>query len=541
MIYRFCWMALFLLGLVSGANALPQATVRTLDVLVLDGVTGLPVADAPLFWLSVAEHVEKRASLEPGWKWRPEDAAVEKGRSVKLDGQGRARLQVPEGGWLLSVRWKGLYGFAEVESELEAFTLRLYPERNIAVRVLDPDGVPVPDIYAKIVAGDPEAKRKKTHARMLLDAQGRAVFGDMRHRTLGQEAASPEAFATQDLRLVLEVRGPGTVAFPIPSQAWQSGEFTAHAPALGYVMALQALDEKGDAKDQRIYLWEVQPAAPDSRPSSLASLARVNGFHRAAVRLGHEFHVSAIGGDCVSAIRQRFLGPTKPRQTVTIGPFGPTDHIRVALRIKLPPDRSSHPRSRLWIGMQRMTDRGPMGRVLLNTKGLGSEPSIDLWIPEECAQYQSQALKVTYSPAGLPERTAILPGGFGANRVLLADLTEPAGSPQASRLRPEPQPWMQRRIELHFTQPDGSDLANRNMVAQWVSLCSEPGKRPQTFSANLGRTDRWGHSVVRKPQRGEGPWQLRVHTHGNQFPVLFAQVNADPHAEHLQTIITSPL
>ncbi|MDF1837138.1 MAG: carboxypeptidase-like regulatory domain-containing protein, partial [Planctomycetota bacterium] len=45
----------------------------------------------------------------------------------------------------------------------------------------------------------------------------------------------------------------------------------------------------------------------------------------------------------------------------------------------------------------------------------------------------------------------------------------------------------------------------------------------------------------RKPQRGEGPWQLRVHTHGDRLPVLFAQVDADPHAEHLQTIITRPL
>lgn len=127
------------------------ANATWVDVLVVDGATGAPVAGAEVFWTDEGATDFRagvvgraRADEEASYAIPIEDEALRAGWRTRSDAAGRARLAV--GAWLEAAACHGsLYGELRIRANTvtptDGYRIVLAPDRDVDVRVLGADGV----------------------------------------------------------------------------------------------------------------------------------------------------------------------------------------------------------------------------------------------------------------------------------------------------------------------------------------------------------------------------------------------------------------
>jgi hypothetical protein len=318
----------------SAPRPLP-ADATWVDVVVVDGQTGAPVADAEVHWtdeLSLA--LGRAACTDAEWLALPklpiEALAALAGWRTRSDARGRARVTVRET-TQIAARRDERYGTlplrANTLAPAEGHRVLLYADRTLVARVIDDAGAPVAGVPIGVASrnadGMPVGRHGfAVHARS--DADGLAAIPHV--QLLANEFAAARSVAAFDkppfthfVRAVLpglDAAGPAIdldapppqVELRLPPHGSVRVRATLDgAPLPGFRTArLREDDAAPDATPRRQY-WETA-----HRPAAVGADGSARMLH---VPLGRSWHVSTpdVGG-CAAVI----AGPAIPGQQIEV-------------------------------------------------------------------------------------------------------------------------------------------------------------------------------------------------------------------------------
>ena len=326
------------------AAALPADAPRPLptdapwvEVLVVDGATDAPVADAEVHWIDeeAANLVRKKlgsaAAIALGWQ-PIEATAARAGWRTRSDAQGRARVTVRDATEVAAAHG-GRYGTLALRGNTvtpsRGHRLRLQPDRALQLRVTDAAGATVADVPVTVGTrngfGNPIGRyswqpRARTGGDGLATIPHLQLVEDEFRRETANANEEPPPYAhfakiclpgCDDVCVDFDLAAP---AQPIELRLPAHGSLRVRAELLG-----QLLPDFHTAG----LVEQVDPSAPDAqrwqqrqRQSVRSVAVGDDGFARFPhVPLGKRWTVST---DAAGGIQDVVAGPTAPGQEVTV-------------------------------------------------------------------------------------------------------------------------------------------------------------------------------------------------------------------------------
>ncbi len=263
---------------------------------ILDGRSDAPIAGAQVHWL---DHAQKPV-WDPAWKDPSEeprslnvDPAAFRAKALRSnqvtlsDHDGRVVLPL-EPTWITAQRGNLIGGTESLVDSATGFIMRLWPDENLRVQVIDAAGKPVPGIDVILVETQTFSGESWHRARTgaLTDANGLATLRHGFAIAEGQRSQYPELKPTYRVEAAgfpaftaYQAVDPGTPT-PVP--------FTLQLPAWGEVqVSIVDPDGQPTASDLELALLEedfpISPAEPSRGRTLLLGPARAPGRLNAAV------------------------------------------------------------------------------------------------------------------------------------------------------------------------------------------------------------------------------------------------------------------
>jgi RNA polymerase sigma factor (sigma-70 family) len=326
------------------------ADAQWVDIVVVDGASDAPVADAEVHWINEDSKLRFFESLPSAEhkviSRRPTEAvAARAGWRTRSDADGRARIAIPLGSRMpttIAARSDGRYGVLDVQpnslAPASGHRVLLRPDRTIQVRVVDAGGRPVPDVLVTVDAHGSDGARWE-HGELLgaySDADGVATLQHVQHAAAAAARRAAADPGRTTFRLLAAARLPGYEDFGVDVDlAAAASSVELRLPPHGRVSVqvhAAANDVPLDGLGQA-WLRDATPATAASASGEASSVRGTQGFwppthhakldpsglaHFPIVRLGRQWEVG--------------LGHDDALTLVTAGPTLAGQEIQVALR-----------------------------------------------------------------------------------------------------------------------------------------------------------------------------------------------------------------